>query len=41
MEMGDTQNKKIKDNVIADEMTRKLVAEWLEAFRDWIVQLNK
>jgi hypothetical protein len=32
---------KIKDQTITDEMTRKFVSEWLEAFRDWIDQLNK
>jgi chromate reductase len=32
---------KIKDQTITDEATRKFVSDWLEAFRDWIVQLNK
>ncbi|MEM7344175.1 MAG: NAD(P)H-dependent oxidoreductase, partial [Chloroflexota bacterium] len=32
---------KIEDNAFVDEQTRKFVSEWLEAFQDWIVQLNK
>ena len=32
---------KIKHQTVTDEMTRKFIGEWLEAFRDWIVQLNK
>ena len=32
---------KIEDNSITDEVTRRFVSEWLTAFRDWIVQLNK
>ena len=34
-------NQKIENNVITDEMTQKFVSEWLQAFHDWIVQLNK
>ena len=34
-------NKKIEDNVIVDEQTQEFVREWLEAFQDWIIQLNK
>lgn len=34
-------NQKLEDGSITDEMTTKFVSEWLEAFRDWIVQLNK
>lgn len=32
---------KLDGDTITDEMTAKFVTEWLEAFRDWIVQLNK
>lgn len=32
---------KLDGDTIADEMTQKFVGEWLEAFRDWIVQLKK
>ena len=32
---------KINNKTITNELTRKYVSEWLEAFRDWIVQLNK
>lgn len=34
-------DKKLDGDRIADETTEKFVREWLEAFRDWIVQLNK
>lgn len=34
-------NKKLENDTITDEMTTKFVTEWLDAFRDWIVQLNK
>jgi len=34
-------NSKIEDGRITDDLTRRLVGEWLGAFRDWIVQLNK
>lgn len=34
-------HEKIKDGVIVDEQTTQFVSSWLEAFRDWIVQLNK
>jgi len=32
---------KIEDNKITDEQTRKFVGEWLVAFQQWIIQLNK
>jgi chromate reductase len=32
---------KLEDNKITDELTHKFVSQWLEAFRDWIEQLNK
>lgn len=32
---------KLDDNKIADELTHKFVSQFLEAFRDWIEQLNK
>lgn len=34
-------NQKLDGDTITDEMTVKFVTEWLEAFRDWIVQLKK
>ena len=34
-------DQKIKNRVIVDDQTRKFVTAWLEAFRDWIVQMNK
>ena len=34
-------NDKLEDNTITDEATAKFVSQWLETFRDWIVQLNK
>ena len=32
---------KLEDNKITDELTHKFVSQWLEAFQDWIEQLNK
>jgi chromate reductase len=32
---------KLQDDRITNEMTRSFVTQWLEAFRDWIIQLNK
>lgn len=34
-------NQKLENDAIIDETTLKFVTEWLEAFRKWIVQLNK
>ena len=34
-------DKKLSDGQITDETTKKFVKEWLEAFKDWIVQLAK
>lgn len=34
-------NNKIEDHAIIDPLTRKFVNGWLEAFRYWILQLNK
>lgn len=34
-------NEKLVDGKIDDETTEKFMREWLETFRDWIVQLNK
>jgi chromate reductase len=34
-------NEKLENDTITDEMTLKFVKQWLETFRDWIVQLNK
>ena len=34
-------DRKIENEVIIDEQTREFVTEWLEAFQDWIIQLNK
>lgn len=34
-------NNKIEDHAIIDPLTRRFVSEWLEPFRDWILQLNK
>ena len=32
---------KIENNVVTDEQPRRFIADWLTAFQDWIVQLNK
>jgi chromate reductase len=32
---------KLEDNEITDDLTHKFVSQWLEAFQDWIAQLNK
>jgi chromate reductase len=32
---------KLDGDVITDEMTARFVAQWLAAFHDWIIQLNK
>ena len=34
-------DQKLEGDMITDEMTEKFVSEWLQALRDWIVQLNK
>ena len=34
-------NEKLTNNTITDETTRKFVTDWLNTFRNWIVQLNK
>lgn len=34
-------NQKLNDDGIHDERTRAFVASWLEAFKTWIIQLNK
>jgi len=36
-----TMKDKLENDAITDEQTRKFVSTWLEAYRDWIVQLNK
>lgn len=34
-------NEKIEEDQLMDETTEKFVRQWLKAFRDWIIQLNK
>jgi chromate reductase len=34
-------NQKLENDSISDEDTMKFVTDWIEAFRDWIVQLQK
>lgn len=34
-------DKKLNGDKITDETTQKFVEDWLEAFKDWIVQLGK
>ena len=32
---------KLENGTITDEATAKFITQWLETFRDWVVQLNK
>ncbi len=34
-------NEKLENEAITDDLTHKLVSQWLEAFQDWVEQLQK